>query len=71
MLDRGTSEAEVEAAIRTGSSEPARSGRFMFRKNFTFNSDWRGRYYAVKQVAPIVVQEPDRIVVVTVLVFYF
>jgi len=71
MLDRGATQSEVEAAIRTGSSEPARKGRLMFRKNFVFNGEWRGKNYAVKQVAPIVTQTPDRIVVVTVLVFYF
>lgn len=43
----------------------------MFRKNFVFNSEWRGKNYAVKQVAPVVAQKPDRVVVVTVYVFYF
>ena len=32
---------------------------------------WKGRYYEVKQVTPIVVEDEDRIVVVTVYVFYF
>lgn len=71
MLDRGTSESQVEAAILTGNPEPARNSRLMFRKNFAFNSQWRGKYYAVKQVAPIVAQQPDRFIVVTVFVFYF
>jgi len=71
MLDRGASESEVEAAIRTGSPEPARKGRSMFRKNFVFNRQWREKYYAVKQVAPIVVEEVDRLVVVTVFGYYF
>ena len=82
MLDRGASESEVRAAIRAGNPEPARKGRTMFgsltddfvlrfRKNFTFNSQWRGKHYAVKQVAPVIAEEADRLVVVTVFVYYF
>jgi hypothetical protein len=71
MQDRGTTESEVIAAIRTGSPEPARKGRLMFRKNFAFNSQWREKHYAVKQVAPVVTEEADRVVVVTVFVYYF
>jgi hypothetical protein len=71
MLDRGASESEVEAAIRTGNSEPATGGRLTFRKNFAFNGFWRGKRYAVKQVAPIVVEETERFIVVTVFVYYF
>lgn len=71
MLDRGASEEEIEAAIRSGSSEPTRKGRLMFRKNFAYNEPWRGKHYAVKQVAPIVAEECDRFVVVTVFVYYF
>lgn len=71
MLDRGASESEVEAAIRTGYSAPARKGRLLFRKNFAYNRQWRGKHYAVKQVAPIVAEEADRLVVVTVFVYYF
>ena len=37
----------------------------MFRKNFVFNRQWRGKPYAVKQVAPVVTEEADRRVVVT------
>lgn len=71
MLDRGASETEVEATIRSGSKEPARGGRFTFRKNFAYNRQWRGKQYAVKQVAPIVAEEDERLVVVTVFVYYF
>jgi hypothetical protein len=71
MLDRGALEAEVEIAVRTGNPEPARKGRLMFRKNFVFEGEWLGKHYALKQVVPIVAEEPDRLVVVTVLVNYF
>lgn len=58
-------------AIQTGEQVPAKTGRLAFRKNFLFRSIWKGRYYEVKQVMPIVVEEEDRMVVVTVYVFYF
>jgi hypothetical protein len=57
MLDRGASKEEVEAAIRSGSSEPARKRRLMFRKNFAYDELWRGKHYAIKQVAPIVAED--------------
>ena len=68
---RGVDRSEVIAAIRMGEAEPARHSRIMYRKNFQFNSTWRNRQYRVKQVAPVVAVEPDRIVVVTVYAFYF
>jgi len=71
MLDRGAKESEVLAAVRAARCEPARKGRVLFRKNFAFQSWWRGKRYAVKQVAPLVAEEPDRLVVVTVFTFYF
>jgi len=43
----------------------------LFRKNFAFDGWWRGKYYGVKQVAPVVVEEEDRFVVVSVYVHYF
>jgi len=48
LVDRGTTETEAEAAIREGNPELARKGRVMFRKNFAFNSQWRGKHFAVK-----------------------
>jgi len=71
MLDRGAMEVDVADAIHTGSSEPVRKGRIMFRKNFAFDRQWRGKHYAIKQVAPVVVEESNRMVVVTVFVYYF
>lgn len=71
MRDRGATEDEVLASIQTGSVEPARGGRVRFRKNFEFHREWRGKRYAVKQVAPVVAEEPDKLMVVTVFVYYF
>lgn len=71
MQERGAEETEVITAIREGEPEPARKGRVMYRKNFQFEKMWRGRWYRIKQVAPIVAEEFDRLVVVTVYTFFF
>ena len=70
LFDRGASEEEAEQAIRTGERLPAQKGRIAFRKNFSHNGMWKGKFYQAKQVMPIVVGEPDRFVVVTVYVFF-
>ncbi len=70
MFDRGTSKTEVENAIRTGERLPGKKGRIAFRKNFSHNGMWKGKYYQAKQVMPVVVEKPDRFVVVTVYVFF-
>lgn len=70
MIDRGAIEEEVKMAIRSGECFPAKKGRLAFRKNFCYNNVWKGKFYHVKQVMPIVAEEPDRFVVVTVYVFF-
>jgi hypothetical protein len=71
MLDRGATEGEVVAAIRAGNSEPGRKGRVILRKNSPYNDQWQGKRYAVKQVAAVVSEEAEQLVVVTVFVYYF
>lgn len=43
----------------------------MYRYNFPFGSTWQDKYYAVKQVAPVVKEEHGEVVVITVYTFYF
>lgn len=69
--ERGATEREVKEAIRKGSREPARHGRELCRYNFSFGKTWQGRPYAIKQVAPIIREEVQEIVVITVYTFYF
>jgi hypothetical protein len=68
---RGFTVAEVEEAIRTRPWEKAELGRLEARKEFPFNGQWNGRCYAVKQVRPVFVDEPNEIVVVTVYTYYY
>ena len=69
--ERGTTQAEVTSAVRDGAREPAKQERELCRRNFPFNNCWQGKAYAVKQVAPVIKEETDEIVVITVYVFYF
>ena len=68
---RGTTEADVTVAIRTGKREPAQRGLWLYRLNLEYQREWDGVRYAVQQVAPVVDEEDRRIVVVTVYTYYF
>jgi hypothetical protein len=70
LLFRGGTAREVDEAIRASPWEPAELGRLECRQNFRFQREWHGVFYAIKQVRPIFVDEPDEIVVVTVYVYY-
>ncbi len=70
-IERGCSEGEVRQAVVSGVREPAKRDRLLCRCNFEYNALWQGKHYAVKQVAPVIVEETDETVVITVYVFYF
>ncbi len=70
-VERGATEGEVLEAVRRGRREPAKLGRLMCRYNFRYGRQWQGSVYAIKQVAPVIVEKPDEIVVITVYTFYF
>jgi hypothetical protein len=69
--ERGATRPEMEEAVRKGSRESATRGREMCRYNFVFNRKWQGKHYAIKQVAPVIKEELDEIIVITVYTFYF
>ncbi len=70
-LERGASIDEIEISISLGSSEPVKKGRSMYRYNFDYNALWQGKHYLIKQVCPIVAEENDEFVVITVFTYYF
>jgi hypothetical protein len=70
-VERGATQREVEAAVRKGSREPAPRGRELCRHNYAFNRKWQGKLYRIKQVAPVIKEEANEIVVITVYTFYF
>jgi len=54
-----------------GSANPAQRGLSLFRLNLEFKREWDSKYYGVQQVAPVVAEEPERFVVITVYTSYF
>lgn len=71
MAERGATKEEIEEAIANGERTPAKKGRLAYRYNFQYNKAWAQKFYAIKQVMPIVKEEETQTVVVTVYVFYF
>ena len=71
MVERGATEAEVIAAVEAGERFSARFGRTGFRRNFRFDSVWRGRYYGTKQIEAFAVQEGNNWLVITVITRYY
>ncbi|MDA1142044.1 MAG: DUF4258 domain-containing protein [Planctomycetota bacterium] len=69
--ERGASEEEVRETIAKGSREPAKHGRELYRYNFAYGRMWQAKVYAIKQLAPIIKEEANEIVVITVYTFYF
>lgn len=71
MKERGTTEDEVKATVEQGEQFSAKFNRIGFRRNFLFDSKWRGRYYKIKQVEVYAVKENTDWVVITVFTRYF
>ena len=71
LSERGVREEEVTATVLEGERFPARLGRVGFRRNFNYESTWRGKVYATQQVEVIAVEEPQQWVVITVIARYF
>jgi hypothetical protein len=73
MLLRGAEEDEAIAAIRFTNWEPAKNGKFHARLQMDYNkeSPVNQQFYTYKAVNPIFDEQPGRIVVITVKVFYF
>jgi hypothetical protein len=70
LAERGATEAEVVETVQTGEQSPAKFGRTCFRRNFSFNCEWRGRQFATKQVEAYAVAENGWLVI-TVIVRYY
>ena len=69
--ERGASETEAREAGSKGSREPAKHGRELCRYNFAYGRIWQGRIYPVKQVVPVIKEDANEILVITVYTFFF
>src|SRR5213594_4350090 len=71
LSERGVTEDEVVATVQSGESFPAKFGRTGFRRNFRFDSRWRGQHYATKEVEAFAVREGEDWLVLTVVTRYY
>lgn len=71
LVERGADQAEVVETVERGEEFPAKFGRTGFRRNFAFNAEWRGRWYATKQVEAYAVNEGGDWLVITVITRFF
>jgi hypothetical protein len=51
--------------------QPAESGRLECRKDFPSEKEWNKRYYKIKQVRPIFMEEAKEIIVITVYTYFY
>ena len=70
LAERGTTEEEVVQAIRGAPWIPTNRGRYAATQWYPFGQDHEGSFYAGKDVRPIFVDEGERIVVVTLYVYF-
>ncbi len=68
--DRGATEREIEDVIRTGFSVPAKYGRIGKAKVYDFKQNRHNKYYEQKRVEVFYLIEGNKIITVTVYVFY-
>lgn len=71
MRERGANEQEVIITVEEGEIFSAKYGRTGFRRNFPFNSIWRGKHYTTKQIEAYAFKEGNDLVIVTVITRYF
>jgi hypothetical protein len=69
---RGASEEEVTEAVTSGQWKPAKLGKLQSRHTFEYNNKapTNMKFYKFKIVEPIFADENERIVIVTVKVYY-
>ena len=68
--ERGTNENEIRDVIETGFQIHAKYGRLGKAKVYEFKRERQGKYYEQKRVEVFYIIEENRVVTVTVYVFY-
>jgi len=71
-IQRGTTKEEIEQCLQENSKLMCENNRFSRKKTFLFEaiSPMNNRYYRFKTVEVISIEEADKIIVVTVKVYY-
>jgi hypothetical protein len=68
--ERGTNESEIKNVILSGAAIPAKYGRIGKAKVYDFEQKRHNKYYKHKRVEVFYLIEEDKIITVTVYVFY-
>ena len=68
--ERGTNEGEIKDVINTGFSIPAKYGRIGKAKIYEFKRNRFNKYYEQKYVEVFYIVKEDKIITITVYVFY-
>ena len=68
--ERGVSESEIAETIQTGTEIAGKYGRRGRWKVFPFNSTHNSKFYLEKKLEVYFITEHERIITVTVYVFY-
>ena len=68
--ERGTNKTEIEDVVQTGVAIPAKFGRIGKAKVYDFKQNRHNKYYDHKRVEVFYLIEADKIITVTVYVFY-
>jgi len=68
--ERGTNINEIHDIIETGSPIPAKYQRLCKYKIYSFNKERNGKYYKQKRVEVYYIKDVEKIITVTVYVFY-
>jgi hypothetical protein len=68
--ERGASFQEIEEVLKSGKEEAAKEKRKRKSKVFSFRNERNGKFYEQKKIDVIFVQEGNKIITITVYVFY-
>jgi hypothetical protein len=68
--ERGTNESEIKDVIHTGFAIPVKYARIGKAKVYDFKQNRHNKYYEQKRVEVFYLIEGDKIITVTVYVFY-
>jgi hypothetical protein len=69
-IERGTDQEQIKDVLETGIPILAKKGRLGKAKVYSFNAEWLGKKYEQKRVEVIYVIENQKMITVTVYVFY-
>jgi hypothetical protein len=68
--ERGASLSEIKEVLKSGKEETAKEKRRRKSKVFLFQKERNGRFYEQKKIDVIFVEEGNKLVTITVYVFY-